>query len=74
MATRTLKQVGNWELILEELMGVTAIRNEKLGFQSNWNTGYEAQEELEELEAMSDEDFTKYCTDMIPLPFDDDEF
>lgn len=70
---KTLKKVNNWKLVLDDLMGVTSIINESIGFQSDWNTGYDAQEEFEMLEKMSDEEFITYCTDMIPLPFEDNE-
>lgn len=68
---KTLRQVGNWKLVLDLLMEVTAIVNENINFQSDWNTGYEAQEEYESIKRMSDDEFISYCVNMIPLPFED---
>lgn len=69
MAVKIIKQVGNWQLVQDELMKVTAIVNEPLNYHSFWNTGSDAQEEIFAVLNMTDEEFTAYCMNSIPLPF-----
>ena len=68
MAT-TIKEVGNWKLIKDESMGVTAFVNETIDFQSDWNTGSDAEEEIQFVKLMTDAQFISYAQDTIPLPF-----
>jgi len=65
----TLRKVDNWEYIKDDFMNVTAFINETIGFVSNWNTGYEAEEEEELISLMNDEEFLEYAVNLIPLPF-----
>ena len=65
----TIREVGNWKLVKDELMGVTSFINEKIDYQSNWNTGFEAKEEIENVMKMTDVEFIAYIMDTIPLPF-----
>ncbi len=69
MATKIIKQVGNWQLVQDEQMGVTAIINEEKEYHSFWNTGTDAEEEMFAVLNMTDEEFTAYCANTIPLPF-----
>ena len=71
----TIREVGNWKLVQDELMGVTSFVNEKIDYQSNWNTGFEAKEEIEDVMKMTDKEFISYIMvqkdpmNTIPLPF-----
>ena len=72
---KTIREVGNWKLVQDRLMGVTSFVNEKINYQSNWNTGFEAEEEIEEVMKMTDKEFISYimihkdAMSTIPLPF-----
>ena len=72
---KTIREVGNWKLVQDELMGVTSFVNEKIDYQSNWNTGVEAEEEIENVMKMTDKEFISYIMvqkdpmSTIPLPF-----
>jgi len=64
-----IREVKSWKLVKDNLMGVTSLINEKLDFQSLWNTGSDAEEEIERVKLMSDYEFTDYAYGKIPLPF-----
>lgn len=62
----TIRKVGNWEFFKDEITGVTAFTNPVLNFQSNWNTGTDAEEEIEAINKMSDSEFKEYAIELIP--------
>ena len=64
-----IREVKSWKLVKDNLMGVTSLINEKLDFQSLWNTGSDAEEEIEMVKLMSDYEFIDYAYGKIPLPF-----
>ncbi len=66
---KTLREVGKWKLIKDEQMGCIAFVCEKIGFQSDWNTGSDAEEEIGLVMSMTDNGFLSYAHDKIPLPF-----
>ena len=65
----TLREHKGWQFVKDELMGTTTIINDYINFMRNWNTGTDAQEEIELISAMSDDEFLIYCNNEIPLPF-----
>lgn len=65
----TIRQVRNWKLVKDELMGVTTLVNDVLEFQRNWNTGNDAIEEEELVMAMSDDEFLEYAVNSIPTKY-----
>lgn len=66
---KTLRKVKNWEFVKDELMGTTTIINEKINFIRLWNTGSDAQEEIDNVQAMTDIEFIEYCIESIPTTF-----
>jgi len=55
------RETHNWQFIYDRFLGVTSVINDRLSFYSPWNTGLEAQQELKEVERMSEERFLEYC-------------
>jgi hypothetical protein len=62
-----IREVNNWRFIKDEIMGVTTFTNEDLKFQSLWNTGIDAEEEIEEVNTMSDSEFISYIMDKFDI-------
>jgi hypothetical protein len=62
-----IREVNNWKFIKDEIMGVTTFTNEDLKFQSLWNTGIDAEEEIEEVNTMSDSEFISYIMDKFDI-------
>lgn len=65
----TLRKVKNWEFFKDSINGVTAFANTNINFQSDWNTGNDAETEIKEVLAMTDDEFLSYARNLIPLPF-----
>ena len=63
METKILRNVNGWEFIYSKTMGVTTISNDEYNFIRNWNTGTDAQMEINHIKALTDKGFVKYCTD-----------
>ena len=57
----TIRKVGDWEFVKDDLMKVTTFINETIDFVSLWNTGSEAEEEIEMVNKMTDSEFIEYA-------------
>jgi len=64
-----IREVKDWKFFKDDTMGVTAFSNESIGFQSDWNTGSDAEEEIESVSNMTDIEFMIYGANLIQLPF-----
>jgi len=63
--TRLIRENKRYEFIQQNFNNSTSILDKKTQKMSNWNTGYEAEEEKEFLISGNDDAFNKYCESII---------
>jgi hypothetical protein len=63
--TTTLRETDNYKYIQDLFHKHTAIFDRRIPFITDWNTGYEAEDEKIFLVSCTDEEFELYCSELI---------